>query len=134
MLRMVHLITAWLTLEQQTLGGCVDVKSPCVYVYSETLPGCSKDRGGPPTGGVGGAPSAQPVEDEAAGRGAGRRLQGLLPTHLCASGTVRAEGLLEGDRMALLPVGPGWGDGGTAWRVLLTPRPLSSCLGPFDGQ
>lgn len=42
--------------------------------------------------------------------GAGRRLQGLLPTHLCASGTVRAEGLLEGDRIALSPVGGGAGE------------------------
>lgn len=80
MLGMVHLITAWLILEQQTLGGCVDVKSLCVDVYSETLPGCSKDRGGPPTGGVGGAPPSQPVEDEAAGRGGGPPSPGA-PSH-----------------------------------------------------
>lgn len=66
--------------------------------------------------------------------GGGRRLHWLPPTHLCTWWIVRAEAAPGGHRKALSPVGLGRGDRGTAWRVLLTFRPLSSRLSPLDND
>lgn len=111
----------------------MNIKSLCMYMYNEILHSCSKGQGGPPTRGVEGTPTAQRVEVEAAGWG-GAVSSGCLPC-ICARRVLCVQRqLLEELCKALSPVGLGRGDGGTARRVLLTPRPRSSCLSPFDKQ
>lgn len=68
----------------------MNIKSLCMYMYNEILHSCSKDRGGPPTRGVEGTPTAQRVEVEAAGWG-GAVSSGCLPCICARHASVCAE-------------------------------------------